>query len=196
MQDAGLLAPLCGFVKETVVRMTSHGSGHEYGVTLDELLAELEGLGFRNIGGGVQADLKRQVARILSSPVNGIMMFEQHQGVDGTVRYKPADTGAYYEFPSYPMGTSQVTREYDQPIPDTIDGLMAEVKRLKAAKIAATKRQQHLLACYQLLNNPGQLAEETKRLEGAILSMRDMQAMVDNRINKLVDVLKASLSSP
>ena len=195
-EDPGLLGPLFGFVKDTVMRMTAHGSGREFGVTLDEILAELASLGFRNIGGGVQADLRRQVARILSTPVNGTAIFEQIPRVDGTILYKVPEAYGYYEFQGYPPGAGHISREHDQPLPDTVEGLMAEVKRLKALKEEAAKRQQHLLTCWHLLANPAQLIEETKRLEGAVLSMKDMQAMVDERISHLVEFLKVSLPNP
>ena len=188
------LNSLFNLVRDVVQRMTSHGSGREYGVTLDAIMEELESVGFRNVGGGVQSDLKRHVSRILTTPVNGALVFESMQRVDGATVYRLAEAygHAYYEYPGTYHGVC--TREYEQAMPDTIEELTNEIKRLRAEKEQKIKQQQFLIACFQLLHNPAQLSEETKRIEKAVLTVKDMQSMIDEKINGLVHFLKREFS--
>jgi hypothetical protein len=183
------LGVVVSYVKDILARVTTPGNGHEFGLSVDEIMSELNQIGFRSVGPGPVQDLREQVLKVLTTPVAGRNLFEAFLRPDRMVLYKNSPDGynpIYYDLtPIYPHD-QPVPQEFDQPVPNTVEELQQEIWRLQTLHQEAIRKQKHLILCNQMLQNAVQLPDETKKLETTVLAMRDLQSLVDGRIRALL----------
>ena len=83
----------------------------------------------------------------------------------------------------------QQQQQQQQYMPTTIDELTKEIYKEQKKIEELKKRQDHLLICNQLLQNPAQLNAVVKKMEQTVLYLKDMQSMIDDKVKDLVAFL-------
>lgn len=76
-----------------------------------------------------------------------------------------------------------------QYMPTTVEELTKEIHKEQKRIDELKKRQDHLMICNQLLQNPAQLKAVVKKMEQTVLYLKNMQSMVDDKIKDLVSYL-------
>lgn len=86
---------------------------------------------------------------------------------------------------------AQFQNQQKQPqyMPDTIEELTKEIQKEQKKIEELKKRQEHLLICHQLLQNPVQLKAVVKKMEQTVLYLKDMRSMIDDKVKDLVTYL-------
>ncbi|OHT15494.1 hypothetical protein TRFO_02802 [Tritrichomonas foetus] len=209
--DSITIHSIIPLIKNIIMRQTIPGSGHEYGLTLLEILHELNNF-WVQMHPEQPPFMANQLQHILNFQIDGINQFETVMRSDGLILYQnPQDVYGQMLFdypplyqaepppqhilqPALPPPPPPHILEIDQPLPNTIKDLTREIYTVQARIEELKKRQNYLLMCNQMLQNPAQLQEEAKRLEQTVLSLKDMQTMVDEKVRNLISYLDFELN--
>ena len=82
----------------------------------------------------------------------------------------------------------------ENSLPEDIDELTNEITNTQNRIEELKRKQNYLFRCHQLLQNPDQLEEELQKMEQIIVSLRDVQAMIDEKVKSLVSNIDYELS--
>ena len=89
---------------------------------------------------------------------------------------------------------NQQTNFDENSLPEDIDELTNEITNTQNRIEELKRKQNYLFRCHQLLQNPDQLEEELQKMEQIIVSLRDVQAMIDEKVKSLVSNINYELS--
>lgn len=153
------------FVRNALVRLTSPGSGHEYGVTINDILNESNKC-FLYIFPDQQPILIHQVKQVLSN-LNDVVNIQMN---DGTLLYR--------------IVMNRVMRENYQKkyLPDNKEDLIKEIKEEQKRNDELIKQKKHLVNSINLLQNQQQLNKEIKELSIIVKTLYNMEKAIDENI--------------
>ena len=211
---------LISLIKQIIIRQSSSGNGHQLGLTFNELLTELnQTLG--RLHNNFPPILANQLQQILGIQIDGVLHFETVLGNDGNIYYQVPqniDGQRLFEYqPFYQhenqniqlnqnvnltqndhnqnrIQENQQTNFDENSLPEDIDELTNEITNTQNRIEELKRKQNYLFRCHQLLQNPDQLEEELQKMEQIIVSLRDVQAMIDEKVKSLVSNINYELS--
>lgn len=180
-------------VREVVARATLPGQGHEYGVTVPQIIALVNNS--RRLPFPVN---DTQVAVALSMKVNGIPIFQMFRLMStGEIVWKlcPQNIIPTAAPPAPPpLPQRQVARPPpDEYVPDTIPELEAEIEMLKKKKQVLKSKNAQLQYCFSLLQDPAQCRDSSSKVDLSVQYMRKTYAMIDWKVNYLIVKVDESL---
>jgi len=197
-------SPLVPYLRYMLPKMTAHGTGHEYGVSINEIIAEF--MTMRSIG--LNAEYQ-EISKALNYQLNGIPIFEKFQKPDGSVYYKLSSSAdsifRYFEqqqgqtnFLDYSSAFSHEKSPYyatDSQFPHFLrdQDLKQEIARLKDKKKQLQQKNEYLKSSINLLQNPVALDEMVTKLDTYLSSLRDTYTMIDEKVNTLLEFINAEL---
>lgn len=179
---------LIQFIKDMLQR-NQQSTGREYGMTSEQIMIELNNFFSQSPPGTIRVN-QQHVMHALSTNV-----FETFNRPDGTIAFRLKnemfnpmyfDYGMLYQPESQPPPPPP---DYDLPMPTRFEDLNKAIEQMKKKKSDLLKRQNHLIRCQYLLQNPVMLEEEVKRVESIFLSLRDMQSMIEDKILNAIRTL-------
>ncbi|KAH0785118.1 hypothetical protein GPJ56_011064 [Histomonas meleagridis] len=175
-------------VKNVVSHLTHPSICAGGGATMNDILTEVNAHISQLFPGHLPLQV-HQIALILSNQVGPNNIFETITRNDGVILYKLRQDNYVQPLTDdsifFPQNVQSLNQFHDVPIPDNIEELNHEIKQLQKKQEELLEEQAHLATCHHLLQNPALLVEEAKKLEGFVISLREMESMVEQKIENL-----------